>query len=89
MAAILSFYHFIIFSFFIFSIKPPAVRDQFTILILKSNRRWENFGREGKNGRARGRHAKEVRVLYAAMIAAHLGSPEIIKQQINSGTGSF
>lgn len=28
-------------------------------------------------------------VLYAAMIAAHLGSPEIIKQQINSGTGSF
>ena len=28
-------------------------------------------------------------VLYAAMIAAHLGSPEIIKQQINSGTRSF
>ena len=47
----------------------------------------------GKNGRARGRHAKELPVLmpvlYAAMIAAHLGSPEIIKQQINSGTGSF
>ena len=43
----------------------------------------------GKNGRARGRQAKEVPVLYAAMIAAHLGSPEIIKQQINSGTGSF
>lgn len=51
----------------------------------------------GKNGRARGRQAKEVPVLmpvlmpvlYAAMTAAHLGSPEIIKQQINSGTGSF
>ena len=42
-----------------------------------------------KNWRARGRHAKEVPVLYAAMIAVHLGSPEIIKQQINSGTGNF
>ena len=47
------------------------------------------FWARRKNGRARGRHAKEVRVLYAAMIAAHLGSPEIIKQQINSGTGNF
>lgn len=26
---------------------------------------------------------------YARAVCCHLGSPEIIKQQINSGTGSF
>ena len=42
------------FSFFIFSIKPPAVRDQFTVLILKSSRRWEEFGRKERTGAREG-----------------------------------